>query len=345
MNEPDRIMLCRTDRIGDLILSTSCIEPLRRHFPKAQLHFLLRPHLAPLLSGHPALDSVATLPEETLPVAERLAQLEQILGRHDIDTLVLLHPDPLVEQAAGRLEVARRIGYRHAGSKHLTEALPDRRKRGDRHEAACVFDLLERLGVAPPPPPLRASLHVDERRRAGARAKIGQRTRERGYALLHLGAHASKARLPAEVMAAVARWLVDARKLDIVLIGAERDDATLRAFLTRLAGAADRITNLYGETDLAESAWVMAEAAVFVSRDTGPAHLAAAMGCPTLTVFVDPNRHMSSRRWRPLGPRVCVVEKPLRRRLLETDGRYERRYLHNITAADLVAAIETLLAP
>jgi ADP-heptose:LPS heptosyltransferase len=78
--------------------------------------------------------------------------------------------------------------------------------------------------------------------------------------------------------------------------------------VAELAGIApSEFIDLRGATDLAELAWLLGSAALCAARDSGPAQLAAAMGCRTLVFFVDPRPILGPVRWTPLGPRVEVL--------------------------------------
>lgn len=336
---PSHILLCRTDRIGDVVISTSCIHPIREKYPHAALHFLVQPKLAALLNGHAALDSVEVLPDESLNTFARIDCMKSIIAGLAIDTVILLHPDPIVEQAAFEMDVQNRVGYRKYKRTWLTQALPDRRGKGDKHEAQYCFDLLQCIGIEAPRQSLAASLHVAQPASEAALSKLGGRTPRQGFAAIHLGAHGNKLRVPTEHLAEIARWLIHSQDMEVILIGDEDRTHSVDSFLRHIGESGARIKNLHGQLDLAETSLILANARVFASRDTGPAHIAAAVGCPTVTVFVDPAPYASSRRWRPLGEKVVVVEKALERHWFETDRRYANRYRNNITVSDIIDGI------
>ena len=58
MKAPDNILIVRTDRLGDVILSTPVIENLRYHYPKAHISFMCRPYTQEVLQGNPYLDEI-----------------------------------------------------------------------------------------------------------------------------------------------------------------------------------------------------------------------------------------------------------------------------------------------
>ena len=112
--------------------------------------------------------------------------------------------------------------------------------------------------------------------------------------------------MPVELLAGLAGWLQQERGLRPLLVGTESDPPL--ADIDRLAGLppAD-VIDLRGATDTAELAWLLGSAALCASRDSGPAQLAAAMGCRTLVFFVDPRPILGPVRWRPMGSRVEIL--------------------------------------
>jgi ADP-heptose:LPS heptosyltransferase len=157
--------------------------------------------------------------------------------------------------------------------------------------------------------------------------------------VLHVGAHEKKPRVTPEFFAAAARWLVEERRCYVVLIGADHDDAQVAEIIAGAGRWGPWVFNFCGQTDLAEAAWLLREAVVVFGRDSGPAHLAAAMGARTVTLMLEPDQVNSARRWTPLGERSWVLEKPLKRRLLESRPGFAKRNLRQFEPEEIVAAI------
>ena len=124
-----RLLIARPDRVGDVIISTSCIMPIRQSFPRCSLYFYAADRMRPLLENHPNLDGFVSDPSR--------------LGPLHLDAVIHLHPDPACYRSACDANVPVRIGYEQRSlTKYLTHPLPDRRSEGVKHEAAYSFDLL-----------------------------------------------------------------------------------------------------------------------------------------------------------------------------------------------------------
>ena len=160
--------------------------------------------------------------------------------------------------------------------------------------------------------------------------RIGHDVRADGLprcAVFHLAAHGAKPRAPLELLAGLAGSLWRSHGLRPLLVGTETDPPASQ--VAQLAGIApSELIDLRGATDLAELAWLLGSAALCAARDSGPAQLAAAMGCRTLVFFVDPRPILGPVRWTPLGSRVeALAPGP-----------------ENFTVAAAQAAAERLLA-
>jgi ADP-heptose:LPS heptosyltransferase len=340
-NGKSRLLLARPDRIGDVVISSSCFLPVKRALPDLYIHLVAQSRMEPLFRSHPALAGFVPLSNN----ADRTRRMEMLaaqMRRLGAECIVHLHSDPEVEWAAAAAEIPRRIGFREKGDEWLTESLPNLKKNGDKHEGYFNFDLLDLLDV-PAPPKLETLLSPEGDALDRLAQKLPAGLTPGAYAVLHVGAHANKPRLPPEYFIAAARWLITERHLYVVLIAADKDDATAAAVLEGVGRAVSWIYNFSGQTDLAETAFILRDAAVVFGRDTGPAHIAAAMGARTVTLMLEPEQENSARRWTPLGDCSWVLEKPLQRRWFETRDAFGRRNLQQYSHEEIIEAIKFAL--
>ena len=305
MNQPSisTLVVARPDRLGDVVLSSSCLPAVRSHFPHANLHWLIDERFRSLFHAHPLLDGLLVTAAGSL--GQRVHQLRQDFRRLRPDALVLLQPHRVVELAARLEQVPVRAGFARlrCWPQFLTHPTPYRKSLGLEHESLQNFNALALLGVGRPGQ-LAPTLTPDPAARFRLQQQVGERA---GLlprcAALHLAAHGSKLRVPLAVFARLTAWLQQTHGLGVVLVGLETDPPA--AQLAELAGVdAARIIDLRGPRDVAETAWLLSSVALFAARDSGPAHLAAAFGCPTLAMFPDVRPIAGPARWRPLGSQV-----------------------------------------
>ena len=331
------LLLARTDRIGDVVLTTASFDPLREEFPEARIRILVRPGLAELLSADRRVEAVACPPgpgpKGLHPV--RIRRWARFFRESPPEAMVFLHPDNDLQIAAALAGIPRRIGYRkQAGRLALTETVPYRRHLGFRHEALCNFDLLGRIGCPAPAEP-RPSLVLP--------AGNGPLPPEAPpYAAFHPAAFAGKPRWPAAHYGRLGRLVHERFGWRIVLVGAESDPETATAL--RNEGLPDEAwTDRGGCDDLAATARLLAGARAVVSRDSDPAHLAAALGTPLVCLMGQCDPIHSPRRWAPIGGRVRTLVADLPPRPGESRHARWARCFASIPPEEACAALAELV--
>jgi ADP-heptose:LPS heptosyltransferase len=317
-----RLLVTRPDRVGDVIISSSCIRSIRQSLPRAELYFYAAEHMRPLFADHQELDGFISDPSQ--------------IGPLKLDAVVHLHPDKDCYRFAHSVSVPIRIGYRQRFlGRYLTLSLPDRRPEGTKHEAAYNFDLLRFLGV-PPPEYLIPNVHLPAPSFHSLQRKLPWPLASTPFAVLNPTAHSAIARWPIERFLQLAAWIRFEWRLQPVFIGADANDAVPNPTTDYLG--------LAGKTDLGELAWLLQHARVLVTRDTGPSHLAAAVGCPVVVLFGRTAPLYGPTRWRPLTEKAVIVAKSTPRKRWESRDKHWRRCFAAISVAEVQAAVSEVLS-
>lgn len=317
-----RLLIVRPDRVGDVIISTSCITPIRQFSPRCALYFYAAERMRPLLEDHPELDGFFSDPSR--------------IGPLHLDAVVHLHPDAASYRAGHGANVPVRIGYQcRFLTRHLTHSLPDHRFEGVKHEAAYNFDLLQLIGL-PLPDHFTPNIHLPGPARDSLCAKLSWPLESTPFAVLNPSAHSPIARWPAEHFLRLADCLQRELNLKPVFVGADPADSIP-------VHATDHF-NLAGQTNLAELGWLLKHARVLITRDTGPSHLAAAVGCPVVVIFGRTTPLYGPTRWRPLTDKAIIVAKPVLRKRWESQGGYWQRSFAAITVDEVVSPVRQILA-
>ena len=140
---PERILITRTDRLGDLVLSTPVFEALRHKFPDSYLACLTFLENRPVVEGNPYLDEVILYDKKG---SEKSwwgnFRFALALARKRFDVAIHLHPTNRMHLVSWLAGIPFRIGYRKKNDWILTHAIYDRKGEGARHEAEYNFDLL-----------------------------------------------------------------------------------------------------------------------------------------------------------------------------------------------------------
>lgn len=346
------IILSRPDRVGDVIISSACLAAVKAHHPEAPLYLLVKKAMWPLFEGHPLLAGLLEAfdfeqlrrPESRWRLVEPEKLVERQLREIDAGAIVQLQPDHSITCAAVEVGIPVRLGYSrpHWGSQAQTQSLPDLRQRGGQHERDFCFDV---LGL----PPLEVRRDSQAMPSLGPNLVIPDSLREKlpagRFAAVNPGAYSENLRWPVEMFGELCVRLQIELGLSIVVIGTSREDRSVARLLARIGDA----ICVAGETNLAELGGLLRLAAVHISRDTGTAHLASAVGCPVVTLFGRTAPEYGPERWRPLGPgpvQLVVTDVgPKRWFGFEPTKVYWRRGFARLSVERVFEAVKKALAP
>lgn len=290
------ILLVRPDGIGDEILCLPVATALRRLLPDARITFLSSVYSAPVLVGHPDLDDVLTISGR-----ESLADLVGVF-RGRFDAVVFLKPFRRLMLAAWLSGIPRRVatGYRWY-SLLANRRIYEHRRDFSKHESLYNLGLLRGLGLEPGPvEPPRLTL-TDEERASGEERLAGV---PNPFVVVHPGGFSAR-QWRIKHYWILAQQLA-AKSVGVVLTGSAAEHRSWLEAVPEAAGPVPGVLDLMGNLDLRQLMAVIACSGAVVSAATGPAHLAAALGIPTVSLF-DPRRNNSPTRWAPLGRGVVLV--------------------------------------
>ncbi len=311
MPHPQRILVVRTDRIGDLVLATPLIRALRKSFPQAYLAALVSPYTRDVLLHNPYLDEIIVDDPEIEHQGVRgfWAQAAN-LRRHRFDTALLLLP---TERLAWML-LAAGIKTRVSVGLKLYEVLTfmktvSRHKYHPlRHEADYCLDLGRAIGAESDD--LTPEIVVSQEERARGREILYRQGYPRlnglsspKFIIIHPGTGKSSPNWKVDHYVTLARQCLTDPNLWIVLTGGAGEKELAQPFCGLNSR---RVVNLIGRLSIRDTIGVISSASLLISASTGPMHLAAGLGVPTLSMFCRMDA-CSSQLWGALGNRADVV--------------------------------------
>lgn len=300
-----RILLVRTDRMGDLLLTTPVFKALREHYPASFIAVLVSSATRAIVDGNPYIDEVIAFDKEKKHQGFLATlRLAQQIRRRRFDVVVILHPTLRVHLLCYLAGVRERIGYDRKAPYFLTRTVPHRKQEGTRHESSYNFDLLEPLGVVTASQEMHMPVDASsERAIQEMLRKNGLETAPRLVAI-HPSASCPSKRWPLDRFGHVIDALVRQEKAQIVIVGGPGHEVFGRD-LSRLAR--ERVVDLSGQLDLGSLASLFRRCRLVISNDSGPVHLAAAVGTPVISLFGRRQAGLSPRRWGPLGAQNVVL--------------------------------------
>lgn len=296
---PKRICVIKPSALGDVVQSLPVLSALRARWPDAHLAWVVNRGLAGIFDRQPELNQVIPFDRSARGLG-RIAAVTGLAhqlrhGRFDlaIDLQGLLRSGLMT--LATRAQ--RRVGFADA-REGAALAYTDRITVPTRQQSAVDINWLiaQALGCQDPVPPVRLG--------TGARESVWAEQMLRGLPrpilAIHPGAQWETKRWPAENFAELARQAHAEFRAGVVLLGGPDDVPVCQQLAMDLAAPH---VNLAGRTNLLELAAVSSAADVFLSGDTGPMHLAAAVGTRVVAVFTC----TSPTRARPYGHGHRVV--------------------------------------
>jgi len=305
---PSRILVVRTDRLGDVILTLPVFSHLRRRFPDAHLALLAGRYAGAIAEGSPQVDEIVWYDagERPLPLRRMIRTIRA--GR--FDAAIVVHPTARIALITLLAGIPLRVGTGYRWYSFMfNRRVYAHRKTAERHETEYNVGLLGPLGCETEARmPLEAHLNIAPR----AQESIAERLRAAGiagrFAVVHPGSGGSAREWPAENFAALAARLSDGLGLAIVATGTANEIPSAES-VARAAG--ERGRSLAGTLTLGELSALIARASLVVGNSTGPLHLGAALGVPVLG-FYPRIPVMGPGRWGPYteNARVLVAEGP-----------------------------------
>jgi heptosyltransferase I len=334
-SKTDRILIVRLSAIGDVLHGLPVLCALRRALPEAHLAWVVEGRGAELLAGHPALDELIVVRKGWLKRPRAALDLwRRLHGRFD----VTIDVQGLTKSAlAARLSGARRrIGFAAPQGRELSPWLNNECVRPARtHVIDRNLELLAPLGIQSQV----ACFDLPERQADAefARRVVAEQASGGPFALINPGAGWPSKVWSPERFGAVAVRLGRARGLPSLVVWAGSEE---RAWAEQIAAAGSPWATAAPATTLCQLAALARRAALVISSDTGPLHLAAAVGTPCVGLFGP----MPAERNGPYGPGhialqvICLTGSSRSRRTAGNES------MLAITVEQVAAACDEILS-
>jgi ADP-heptose:LPS heptosyltransferase len=300
-----RILVSRTDRIGDVVLTLPLCGLLKARLD-ARVIVLARGYTRPVVEAHDAVDEI--LDWDAVAGASR-AEQARFLAAARADAILHVRPWHAISRAAHRARIPVRIGTtrRIHHWLHCTRLEGGGRRGSELHEAELNVRLARSLLADAAELPLAALVPYGRvTPRVAVPAEVAPLLAgDRFNLVIHPKSLGSAREWPLAAYRELAEAL-PAERWRVLVTGSADEGAALAGWLREMP---PHVHDLCGRLALAELIAVVAAADGVVGASTGPVHLAAAAGARTLGLF-SPVRPMHPGRWAPLGERAEVLVAP-----------------------------------
>ncbi len=302
-----RILITRTDRLGDVVLSTPVIRFMREQYPSAYIAFMVKPYCEDVVRHNPHLDEVI--------VYKKCRRHKNFWGTfrfaiglrmRRFDMAVALHPTNRVHIMLFLAGIPIRIGYDRKWCRLLTKRIPHEKHKGHKHEVEYNFDLLAKAGFDVNSADRRPYMITKTKEKRIVDLVLKYQGVVNKMIAVHAGASCLSKRWPPERFAQVCDMLASKFGYDIILVGGSE---TMRHSHKVLSHIKRKAVDLTGVLRVGELAELLKRCSVLISNDSGPVHVSAAVGTPVVCVFGRSDPGLSPLRWRPYGEEHVVIHK------------------------------------
>jgi heptosyltransferase III len=289
-----RILVIRTDRIGDVILTLPLADALKKHFPGSEIDFLVDPKTFSLVSEYPNINKVHTIEKVTASGIKKLCK------ETNYDLAIVVYPLFAIAVGLYLAGVNYRLGTAYRWYSFLFNLKRyEHRKKSVKHELEYNIGLLEELGIeniAPTAP----VLPVNESDLELVKSKLKEKGiwSDRGFIIIHVPSLGSAKVWKDENFTALIKLLLKDSKFRkfIMLSGTIGDEEQVKSIAGRFSDSGRVIPVL--DLNLIELKAAIKLAELFIGNSTGPIHIAAAVGTFVIG-FYSPIKVESSIRWGP----------------------------------------------
>jgi len=337
-----RILIVRTDRIGDLLLSTGVIKAIRERYPHAYIAMMVSGFTKEIVEGNPYLDEVITYDKDGKHKSwYRSLKFSQNLKKKRFDLALILHPTNRVHLVTFLAGIPRRVGYDRKLGFLLTDRLKHKKQLGEKHESEYNLDLVRYLGIEPAENSLLMPIRPESEKWAEELFKQKKIDKSHRLIAIHPGASCPSKIWPNERFASLADKLIEKHAAQILLIAGPQDIALAEKILKHMRQS---VIDLSGKTSLSQLASLLKRCDLFISNDSGPVHIASALGVPVISIFGRKQAGLSPMRWGPLGLKGKFLHKDVGcLECLAHNCVKEFACLKAITVDDVLKAADALL--
>lgn len=337
-----KILLTRTDRIGDVALSTPAIKAVRDKFPDSYIAFMVRPYAKDIAEANPYLDEVIIYDKygrqkslfNTIKFALKLR-------RKKFDKAFMLHPTNRVHLIAYLAGIPERVGYDRKLAFFLTKKIPHLKQEGKKHELEYTLEVLKSAGIEAKDKELFVPVHENDIRRVEKILEEYHVGKDALLIAINPGASSASKRWAPQNFAILSDKLAGTLKAKILIVSDKKNTE----FADAVAGGMKcECVNLAGKTTVGELTALLSKCRLFISNDSGPVHIASAVGTSVISIFGRSDAGLSPKRWGPRGEKSVVFRKDVGcKTCLAENCNLGFKCLEAITPDEVFKAAEDLL--
>jgi len=301
-SEVKNILIVRTDRIGDVVLSMPMAGLIKEHYPDCKVTFLVRDYTKDILSNHPSIDKVLILKEKN----GRVNFFDNInnISSDNFDACLVVNPTLAVALILFFSGIRKRVGTGYRWYSFLfNQKVFEHRKYAKKHELEFNVNMLQKIGINDTidQKNVKYNLNVNENAlKEVEEILLNEKINtNKQFIIVHPGSGGSSIDLPVHKFIELVKNLSQ-DDYQIIITGNKNEiDICNKLVLS------ERVKNLAGRFNLVQLIALISKSILFISNSTGPIHIAAALGKFTVG-FYPKIISCSKERWAPYTEKKLI---------------------------------------
>ncbi|MFC2062008.1 glycosyltransferase family 9 protein [Elusimicrobiota bacterium] len=287
-----KILLVRIDRIGDLVLTTPAITAIRKSYPEAEIHLMIKEYTKNLVINNPNINKLVVYKKEKL------------LTNYDL--AIAFHPGMTQNYITFKSGARYRLGYSGSGgSFFLTHRLRDDRDTRVRHEVESALEFAEAAGCKREDSNIEISVTEEGENFAGGFFRENKIENERPVIIIHPGARQEYIRWKKDGFASVADQLIEKNGAQVILLEGPGEKDIVEAVASLMKNTPVKARGL----NLTQVVSLIKKSDLFIGNSTGTMHIAAALKVPVAVIFGSKHPLDNYKEWGPVSNSNAVITK------------------------------------
>lgn len=295
MRGPKNILVVRTDRIGDVVLTLPIANIIKKHFPDSRVSFLIREYTKSLCENNLFINEIITL-DEADGKTKIFSNIRKI--KKKFDTAIVAYPTFRIALILFLAGIKTRIGSGYRWYSFLfNKKIYEHRKISEHHELEYNIRLLKAIGVEEEvsPSTVLFNLHSSPLSRQFVEKEFSSRSVNllNKLIIIHPGSGGSSIDLPPDHMKRLVYLMAQELDVEILITGSKTEKELCESLVVN-----EKTKNLSGLFDLPELIALIEKSDLMIANSTGPIHIAAALGKHVIG-FYPKIISCSDKRWGP----------------------------------------------
>jgi len=281
-SEIKKILCIKPRGIGDIILSTIVLENLKTAFPHSEIHYLTEEFVKPAIDGIPLINKILTFKK-----SDFILNTIRKVRKEKYDLVFDLWSNPKTAQITFFSGIKHRVGFNYRGRSYAYN-IKVKSGRGEHHSAEHNLELLKELNIEIKSKKIFAS--VDTVKNDWAKNIISENfvLKKKIIGIIPSGGWESK-RCDADKWIEICKELNSNLNVELLILWGPGDELDAQIISNGLR----EVSFLSPKTSVKEMSALINNCSLVIANDSGPMHIAAALGIPTLGLFgpTDPKKH------------------------------------------------------